>query len=244
MPAPTRSNSMPTMWLVISGRRPLRRTALSRCSANCASRVAILINMKLPPFFSSIGNMVKKLEAAGAAGVSLFNRFYQPDIDVDGMRLNTPSRRPSRWMPFRRCAGWRYCMDAPSVRWGDGRRAQVRMRSSCCSPVRTWYICHALLQQGPDLLGRMRSELEAWMEQQGFEQLSDFRGRMEPDQRARPPRTTSASTTSACSTATAAATGCGADRVYLRPADSCGYPGPRRACPVPGRRTTALRPAQ
>ena len=43
-------------------------------------QVKIPINMKLSPFFSSIGNMVKKLEAAGVSGVSLFNRFYQPEI--------------------------------------------------------------------------------------------------------------------------------------------------------------------
>ena len=49
--------------------------------------IDIPINMKLSPFFSSIGNMVKKLEAAGIGGVSLFNRFYQPDIHIDGLRL-------------------------------------------------------------------------------------------------------------------------------------------------------------
>jgi len=57
-------------------------------------QVSIPINMKLSPQFSSVGNMVKKLEQAGASGVSLFNRFYQPDIDIDNMRLQhtlTPS---------------------------------------------------------------------------------------------------------------------------------------------------------
>lgn len=52
-------------------------------------QVSIPINMKLSPAFSSMANMVKLLETAGASGVSLFNRFYQPDINIDNLRLTT-----------------------------------------------------------------------------------------------------------------------------------------------------------
>jgi dihydroorotate dehydrogenase (fumarate) len=50
-------------------------------------QVSLPINMKLSPNFSSVANMVKRLEAAGADGVALFNRFYQPDIHLDSLRL-------------------------------------------------------------------------------------------------------------------------------------------------------------
>ncbi|MFA7633842.1 MAG: hypothetical protein WCX90_09360, partial [Thiohalomonadaceae bacterium] len=49
--------------------------------------VSIPIVMKLSPQFSSVAHMVRRLEQAGAAGVSLFNRFYQPDIDIDSLRV-------------------------------------------------------------------------------------------------------------------------------------------------------------
>lgn len=49
--------------------------------------VSLPIAMKLSPQFSSVANMVRRLEQAGASGVSLFNRFYQPDIDLDSLRV-------------------------------------------------------------------------------------------------------------------------------------------------------------
>jgi dihydroorotate dehydrogenase (fumarate) len=55
--------------------------------------ISIPINMKLSSAFSSVSNMVKQLEEAGAQGVSLFNRFYQPDIDIHNLRL-TPLPAP------------------------------------------------------------------------------------------------------------------------------------------------------
>ncbi|MES9913397.1 MAG: dihydroorotate dehydrogenase-like protein, partial [Candidatus Sedimenticola sp. 4PFRAG1] len=51
-------------------------------------QISIPINMKLSPYFSSLGHLVKEIEVVGAKGVSLFNRFYQPDIDIDNLRLN------------------------------------------------------------------------------------------------------------------------------------------------------------
>ena len=49
--------------------------------------VSLPISMKLSPQFSSIGHMIKRIEQAGANGVVLFNRFYQPDIDLESMQV-------------------------------------------------------------------------------------------------------------------------------------------------------------
>ena len=49
--------------------------------------VSVPIVMKLPPFFSSLPHFVKRLEAVGTDGVSLFNRFFQPDIDLDALEM-------------------------------------------------------------------------------------------------------------------------------------------------------------
>ena len=51
--------------------------------------VSIPVSMKLSPYFSSVGHMVKTLDQAGADGFVLFNRFYQPDIDLDELTLNS-----------------------------------------------------------------------------------------------------------------------------------------------------------
>jgi dihydroorotate dehydrogenase (fumarate) len=70
------------------------------------SLVTIPVAVKLSPFFSNLANMAKRLDEAGADGLVLFNRFYQPDIDLDNLVvrpnviLSTPHalRLPLRWI--------------------------------------------------------------------------------------------------------------------------------------------------
>jgi dihydroorotate dehydrogenase (fumarate) len=142
--------------------------------------VAIPINMKLSPFFSSIGNMVKKLEAGGVSGVSLFNRFYQPDIHVDGMRLQhalTPSRSSDallamRWMAI--LHGRVECsLGATGGVYTDEDAIKLLLAGTDVV-----HLCHVLLKEGPDALTRISQGVSRWMEHQGFEQLSEFRGRL------------------------------------------------------------------
>lgn len=143
-------------------------------------QVSIPINMKLSPFFSSIGNMVKKLEAAGLSGVSLFNRFYQPDIQVDGMRLQhalTPTRSSDALLAMRWAAILHGRVDCSIGATGGIYTAEdaIKLLLAGADVV---HLCHALLQKGPAHLRTLIHELDEWMEQQGFEQLDDFRGRM------------------------------------------------------------------
>src|SRR5262249_36104425 len=72
------------------------------------SLVTIPVAVKLNPFFSNLANMARRLDEAGADGLVLFNRFYQPDIDLDNLVvrpnviLSTPQalRLPLRWIPI------------------------------------------------------------------------------------------------------------------------------------------------
>ena len=143
-------------------------------------QISIPINMKLSPFFSSIGNMVKKLEGAGAAGVSLFNRFYQPDIQIDGMRLQhtlTPTRSTDALLAMRWAAILHGRVDCSIGATGGIYTAEdaIKLLLAGADVV---HLCHALLQKGPRHLNTLISELDEWMEQQGFEQLGDLRGRL------------------------------------------------------------------
>ena len=144
------------------------------------TRVTIPINMKLSPFFSSIGNMVKKLEDAGAAGVSLFNRFYQPDIHLDGMRLQhtlTPTRSSDAILAMHWTAmlhGRVNCSIAATGGIYTGEDA-LKLLLAGADVV---HLCHALLQRGPKYLSTVIAEVSEWMEQHGFEQLSEYRGQL------------------------------------------------------------------
>lgn len=143
-------------------------------------QISIPINMKLSPFFSSIGNMVKRLEGAGAAGVSLFNRFYQPDIQIDSMHLQhslTPTRSSDALLAMRWVAMLHGRVNCSIGATGGIHSAEdaIKLLLAGADVV---HLCHALLQKGPQHLATLITELDEWMEQQGFEEIGDLRGRL------------------------------------------------------------------
>lgn len=96
--------------------------------------VDIPVTVKLSPFFSSLANFVKDLETAGANGVSLFNRFYQPDIDIDSLRVAPPFTCPENTTHCLPCAGWASCTVEPVSPWQPpGVFTMPTMRSRCYS---------------------------------------------------------------------------------------------------------------
>ena len=143
-------------------------------------QVGIPINMKLSPFFSSIGNMVKKFEANGVAGVSLFNRFYQPDIDIDGLRLEhrlTPTTSADALLAMRWIAVLHGRVECSLGATGGVHTGEdvIKLLLAGADVV---HLCHSLLQQGPDHIGTLRIALERWMADNGHADLGAIRGRM------------------------------------------------------------------
>ncbi len=141
-------------------------------------QISIPINMKLSPFFSSVGNMVKKLESAGAAGVTLFNRFYQPDIDIEGLRLHhvlTPTKPSDALLAMRWMAMLHGRVDCSLSATGGvyGADEAIKLILAGADVV---HLCHSLLQHGVERLQAIIGDTTTWMGRQGFEQLSDFRG--------------------------------------------------------------------
>jgi len=142
--------------------------------------ISIPINMKLSSAFSSVGNTIKRMEAAGANGVSLFNRFYQPDIDIDNLRL-TPALHPSTsdevLLPMRWIA---ILFGRTSLSLGatSGVHTAEDMIKLLLAGADAVHVCSLLLQKGPQQIKVLLSELEQWMEEQGFDSISDIRGRL------------------------------------------------------------------
>ncbi len=144
------------------------------------SHISIPINMKLSPTFSSIGNMVKRLEAAGADGVSLFNRFYQPDIDINNLQLVSclyPSQSTEALLSMRWIAIL-YGRTKLSLGATSGIHNAEDAIKLILAGADVVHLCSVLLQKGPGYLGRILTGLEIWMEEQGFETISDIRGRL------------------------------------------------------------------
>jgi dihydroorotate dehydrogenase (fumarate) len=143
-------------------------------------QISIPINMKLSPSFSSIGNMVKRIEEAGAGGVAMFNRFYQPDINVDSLRLQ-PSLHPSTSAEALLAMRWialLYGRTELSLGATGGVHTPEDAIKLLLSGADVVHLCSVLLSKGPAALSTIRAGILEWMEEQGFESVDDFRGRL------------------------------------------------------------------
>ena len=140
--------------------------------------VRIPLAVKVSPFFSAFGAMARSLVHAGADGLVLFNRFYQPDIDLDALAvvprltLSTPDelRLPLRWIAILRgrveasLAATTGVHGAPEAAKALLAGADVAMMTS------------ALLRHGPEHLGRVRDELVAWMAEREYDSVEQLTG--------------------------------------------------------------------
>ncbi|MES9993873.1 MAG: dihydroorotate dehydrogenase-like protein [Candidatus Thiodiazotropha sp.] len=143
-------------------------------------QISIPINMKLSPAFSSLANMVKQLELAGVSGVSLFNRFYQPDINIDNLRLTSSLQTSTsaeallamRWIAI---LHGRTELSLGATGGVHKPEDAVKLLLAGADVV---HLCSLLLEQGPGAVRPILAGIETWMEEQGFESIEEFRGRV------------------------------------------------------------------
>jgi dihydroorotate dehydrogenase (fumarate) len=142
--------------------------------------VAIPVAVKLSPFWSSLGHMAHQLEAAGADGLVLFNRFYQPDIDPVGLEvmrtlaLSTPGELPLRLRWLALLSGRLRISLAASGGVHDPAGALKCVMAGAA----VVQVVSALLQRGPRYLRTLREDAVRWMDENEWESLSSMRGNM------------------------------------------------------------------
>lgn len=140
--------------------------------------VSLPIAMKISPYFCALPAFVQKLEAAGAGAVVLFNRFFQPDIDLatlapsDQHMLSGPSERllAMRWIALLYGRGGIGLAGNGGVYdWEDA----LKMLLAGADVVN---LTSALLRHGPGRIGEILEGMTAWMEAKGYASLADFQG--------------------------------------------------------------------
>lgn len=150
----------------------------SRITAEVCGRVTIPVAVKLGPHFTSIGDVVLEIAAAGARGVVLFNRYYTVDVDIAAKRLvpavtfSSPAELFTviRWVGL--LAGKVPCDIAASTGIHDSEgviRALMAGAAVAC-------VCSTLYRNGPGYLSDIRSGLETWLDANGCESVADIRG--------------------------------------------------------------------
>jgi dihydroorotate dehydrogenase (fumarate) len=145
------------------------------------AQIGIPINMKLSPSFSSVGNMVTRLSGAGADGVALFNRFYQPDINIDSLRLQTslhPSTSAEALLAMRWIAILYGRIDGLSLGATGGIHTADDAIKLLLAGADVVHLCSTLLRNGAGQVTQILNGLTDWMVDQGFESLDDVRGRV------------------------------------------------------------------
>ncbi|HAJ92415.1 MAG TPA: dihydroorotate dehydrogenase-like protein [Gammaproteobacteria bacterium] len=140
--------------------------------------VTIPVTMKLSSQFSSVANMVFKLQQAGAHGVSLFNRFYQPDIDLETLHIKPHLELSSsmeslvriRWIALIRGR-----VDLSIAATGGFHRTEDIIKALLAGADVT-HLCSVLLQNGPEYIAVLKQELHDWLEQQEYTSVTQMKG--------------------------------------------------------------------
>lgn len=148
--------------------------------AELRKAVRLPIVMKLSPFFSSLPHFIAKLEQAGAAGVALFNRFYQPDIDldtlcvVDRLRLSTAEEAllRIRWLSI---LHGRTGLTLAATGGVHGHEEAMKMLLVGADVV---HLASCLLEHGPSRLTRILQDMERWMSEREYASVAQLRGSM------------------------------------------------------------------
>jgi len=144
------------------------------------SAVRIPVAAKLSPYFSSPANMAKKLDETGANALVLFNRFYQPDIDIEKLEvvpsllLTTPHemRLPLRWIAIL------YGQVKADLAATTGIYSADDVLKMLMAGANVTMLCSALLRHGPDRIKEILSDMAAWMEEHEYSSVKMMQGSM------------------------------------------------------------------
>jgi dihydroorotate dehydrogenase (fumarate) len=144
------------------------------------SAISIPIAIKISPFFTNIANIAKRLDDAGADGLVLFNRFYQPDIDLEELEirpnvlLSTPQalRLPLTWI------GILYGRLKASLAATGGVHHPEDAIKLLMVGANVTMLCSSLLRNGINQLRQMEHGIVEWMEQHEYESVKQLQGSM------------------------------------------------------------------
>ena len=144
------------------------------------SVVRIPVAIKLSPYFSNMANMAKRLDEAGANALVLFNRFYQPDINLEELEiqpnvlLSGPQalRLPLTWI------GILYGRIRANLAATSGVHSGEDVVKLVMVGADVTMLCSALLRNGIDHLRKVESGLLEWMEKHEYESVQQMKGSM------------------------------------------------------------------
>jgi len=143
--------------------------------------VALPVAVKLSPFHTSLPHLARRMQAAGAAGFVLFNRFFEPDLDVEALEVHTHMRLSTsrelglrlRWLAV--LSG---TVGADLAVTGGVHTVHDAIKAMMCGAGAVQLVA-SLIQNGTGRIDELRRELAAWLEEHGYTSLRQLRGSMD-----------------------------------------------------------------
>jgi dihydroorotate dehydrogenase (fumarate) len=142
--------------------------------------VAIPVAIKLSPFFSSVANMASSLSEQGADGLVLFNRFYQPDFDLENLEVaprlvlsnSNELRLPLRWVAIL------YGRVNADLAITSGVHTSQDVVKGLMAGAKVTMMASELLQNGVRRIGQVLNEVVAWLNEHEYESVTQMIGAM------------------------------------------------------------------
>lgn len=144
------------------------------------AEVDIPVTIKLSPFFTSLPNLARQLAQAGAHGLTLFNRFYQPDLDIEELVVkpqlelsrSSELRLPLRWI------GLLYGRVKVDFALTTGVHTAGDAIKGVMAGASAVMLASELLAHGPERLGEILVDVERWMDEREYDSILQMRGSM------------------------------------------------------------------
>ena len=146
-----------------------------------AEKVSVPVAVKISTHFTSPLNMIQGIRQCGAEGVVMFNRFYEPDIDIERLTVGSASvfslptdlRTTLRWTGI--LAGKDKMLEISSSSGVHSGDAVVKLLLAGASTVQ---VCSAVYEQGIGAVRSMNHFVNSWMDRKGFGTIEEFKGKL------------------------------------------------------------------
>jgi dihydroorotate dehydrogenase (fumarate) len=142
--------------------------------------VKIPVSVKLSPFYTNTLNFIKKLDEAGVDGFVIFNRFFQPDIDIEKELFHYPwdLSQEKDFQLSLRYAGLLYGNIDASVCASRGISSSEDVIKMLLAGADVVQVVSAIYRNQPPFVEKVLNDLSAWMDKKGYKSLDDFRGKL------------------------------------------------------------------
>jgi dihydroorotate dehydrogenase (fumarate) len=142
--------------------------------------VSIPVSIKISHYFSNLGNVVKKLSETGVAGITLFNRFYSPDIDIrnetvigaDVLSHDNDYLLPLRWTGILSSK-----IDCP-LSATTGIHAAETVIKFLLAGASAVQVASVLYNGGAEMISQFNEEIAEWMDEKAYTEINDFKGKL------------------------------------------------------------------